>query len=173
MLRTSIEQLKDGTTIDSDYKHVGSSAAISHRVLGSPGEQALSLSKLFDSEHANSAKVNDYSIINEQMSADLAMLYDAVELVCTFIRAVAFLCTFLVTLNAILNSLQNQTSSLMESRITSKPYGIAKKEYFKTRRERGSHQKVEVVKLTLCDNCTSIKKKMIRHTTVQLQWKTS
>ena len=102
-IRASIEQLKDGITIDSDYKHVGSSEAISHRVLRSPGERALTSSKLFDSEHANSTKVNDYSLINEQMSADLAMLFDAVELVCTFFRAVTFfLCTYLVTLNAIL-----------------------------------------------------------------------
>lgn len=52
-----------------------------------PGKQALSSSKLFDSEHANSTTLS-----NEQVSADLAML---IESVCRFIRAVAFCVHFL------------------------------------------------------------------------------
>ena len=53
-----------------------------------PGKPALrSLSKLFDSKRANST-----TLINEQMSADLAML---LEWVCRFIRAVAFCVHFL------------------------------------------------------------------------------
>ncbi len=90
---------------------------------------------------------------------NLFMFHDAVELVCTFIFVIAFLFSFLITLNAIFNSLQNQTSNLMKSHITSKPYGTGKKEKSETRRARASYQKVEVVELKLCDNCTSNKKK--------------